>query len=186
MRYARRRSYCSTEQELQQYGYSLKSRQCPHCGQEGFLVCHGFLRGFSATGQGVVIRGRRFLCSNRFQRSGCGRTFSVLLSEFIRAFTVTTDILWQLLTGVEKGKSIAAAWAVCAPEFAAESGHRLWKRLHGCQYRLRTALNTERPPPDCPTAVPMLQLAAHFTTVFPQSPCPFSQFQSTFQESILQ
>ena len=179
------RKYCSTEGELQQYLLALKNVQCPHCGCVGFLVCHGFLKGYSADGQNRVIRGRRFFCNNRYRRRGCGRTFSVLLSEFIRTFVVTTHILWQLVTAVEKGQTVALAWTSVAPGFSRESGHRLWRILTDCQSRLKTLLLRERPPPDCNTAEPMLQMAAHFKTVFPLSSCPFSQFQSVFQESIL-
>ena len=110
MRHPKGRKYCSTDEALQQYCYALKSRQCPHCAKAGFLVCHGFLRGYSATGSEQVVRGRRFLCSKRFRRSGCGRTYSVLLSEFIENFVVTAGILWRLLAAIEKGQSVAGAW----------------------------------------------------------------------------
>ena len=185
MRHPKGKKYCSTDEALQQYCYSLKSRQCPHCGITGFLVCHGFLKGYSVTGQKQVVRGRRFLCSNRFQRVGCGRTFSVLLSEFIRDFMVTTGILWRLLMVVKEGQTVSESWKEIAPEFCVESGHRLWRRLWKSQSSLKTRLNRERPPPDRQTDDPMLQMAAHFKTVFPLSPCPFAQYQSTFQESLL-
>ena len=185
MRYPKGRSYCNTEQELQQYRCLLKSMQCPHCGRVGFLVCHGCLKGFSAMDHNTVCRGWRFFCSNRYRRGGCGRTYSVLLSEFIRGFIVTTHLLWQLLVAVGNGQTVRKAWLSIAPVFCMESGHRLWRRLLNSQSRLKTRLCRERPPPNCNTAEPMLQPAAHFTTVFPLSSCPFTQFQSAFQESLL-
>jgi MSHA biogenesis protein MshM len=38
------------------------------------------LRGYAERASELVFRGRRVFCSNRGQRLGCGRTFSVLLS----------------------------------------------------------------------------------------------------------
>ena len=66
--------------ERDDYRLSLKQRRCPHCALAGFVICHGFLRGYGAAGAALAIRGFRFLCSNRRRRQGCGRTYSILLA----------------------------------------------------------------------------------------------------------
>lgn len=185
MRHPKGKKYCSTEGELHQYCLSLKWRACPKCGRIGFLIGHGFLRGYSGTGSGVIIRGRRFYCSNRYRKTGCGKTCSVLFSQMLRGFVVSAHILWSLLQGMEAGLSANAAWMALESDFCVESGHRLIRRLKASQPRLRTLLCQIRPPPYCKMINPLLQLAAHFRECFPLSSCPFSQFQEHFQESLL-
>ncbi len=177
--------HCSTEEELHQYQLSLKMKECPNCGQIGFLICHGFLRGYSTDGQEIVIRGHRYFCSDRFRKKGCGRTFSVLFPYHIRDFMVTASILWSFLIQIENGLNTKAAWETVAGGFCVESGYRILKKLHIAQSRLRLFLCKERSPPFVDFKEPLLQLAAHFRTIFPLSSCPFSSFQIHFQEPLL-
>ncbi len=69
---------------------------CPHCRRIGWLIGHGFLRGYASNGRDQRLRGRRFFCSNRNRRRGCGRTCSVLLSIFLFRRTVRALHLWRL------------------------------------------------------------------------------------------
>jgi hypothetical protein len=170
---------------MHQYLRCLKWKQCPVCGRVGFLIGHGFLKGYSATGQERVIRGRRFYCSNRYRKGGCGRTFSVLLSDMIRGYMVTATILWQFVQAVEKGLGINRAWRSAAKEFSVDSGYRILRCLKMAQSRLRTMLCRIRPPPYCASKDPLLQLTAHLQTTFPLSSCPFISFQHHFQEPLL-
>lgn len=185
MRHPKGQNYSSTLEELHQYSLSLKWKMCPSCSKVGFLIGHGFLRGYSAKGPDLIVRGRRFFCSNRFRKSGCGRTFSVLSGEMIRGFVVTAQILWELLQRMGAGMSANSAWKLVAPDLSVESGHRLIRRLRQSQSRMKSYLCQIRPPPDIETNDPLLQLAAHFQNCFPLSPCPLSQFQVHFQESLL-
>ncbi len=179
------KKYGITEDSLLQYRLSLKWRQCPNCSRTGLLVGHGFLRGYSATGEDRIVRGRRFFCSDRFRKTGCGRTFSVLLSDMMRGFVVTATILWQFLVQIENGVTPNAAWRAVGQEFSVESGHRLLRYLKKSQSHLRTILCRVRPPPECTSTNPLLQLTAHFRATFPLSSCPFSSFQNHFQEPLL-
>ena len=83
---------------------------CPHCRRVGTVVGHGLLVGYAEHGSERVVRGRRLLCSRRFRRSGCGRTFSVLLATVLAGFTVRTRPLSQLLEWVVGGLCRKAAW----------------------------------------------------------------------------
>ncbi len=185
MRHPKGKKYCNTHKELQQYRDSLKLSQCPACGRVGFLICHGFLKGYSTVGQDRIVRGRRFFCSNRFRKGGCGKTFSVFLADMLLGFIVTTGILWNFLLGIEADRSPKAAWESAAGNFSIESGYRLLRRLRESQSHLRTFLLKERPPPECDSDNSLVQLIAHFKTVFPLDACPFTQFQIHFQEALL-
>jgi len=179
------KQYVTTEEDLLQYRLTLKWRRCPNCSRTGSLIGHGFLRGYCATGQKRVVRGRRFFCSDRFRKVGCGRTFSVLLSDMLRGFVVTATILWRLLAQIENGQSPNAAWRAVGEEFSVESGHRLLRHLKRSQSRLRTVLCRVRPPPRCASTNPLMQLTAHFRETFPLSSCPLASFQNHFQEPLL-
>ena len=60
----------------------------------------GFLRGYAERGSEQVLRGRRFFCSNRALRWGCGRTFSVALMNVLTGFVVRTLTLFRFAQAV--------------------------------------------------------------------------------------
>jgi hypothetical protein len=187
MRTPKGKRYCSNEMELDQYRLGIKDVGCPHCGQVGFLIGHGFLRGYSEFGEATVLRGRRFFCSNRYRRRGCGCTFSLLLADVLLGFMVRARTLWRFFQGVlSGGLSRKAAWEqVVSGGFSLESGYRLWYKFLEAQSHMRTLLLRQRPPPDSSTEEPLEQLFAHLHQVFPATDCPFSSFQIQFQTSLL-
>jgi len=185
MRTPKGKKYCSSEAELFQYKLGLKFISCPHCGRVGFLNGHGFLRGYAEFGQELVVRGRRFFCSNRYRRQGCGRTFSVLLADVLFGFMVRARTLWRFFQMVSNGLSRRAAWIRAGGSFSEQSGYRLWRRLGKAQTPIRARLCRERSPPFSDTPDPLFQLLDHLRCVFPASSCPFSSFQSRFQTPLL-
>ena len=79
---------------------------------------------------GQVLRGQRVFCSDRGQRGGCGRTFSIWLADKLPRHTFTAPSLWQRLRGLLKGKSIQAAFeAAPSLPFALETCYHLLQRL---------------------------------------------------------
>ncbi len=185
MRYPVGKRYFISEGELHQFGFDLKLVQCPHCGRVGFLNGHGFLRGYGEAEQEMVIRGRRFFCSNRHQRLGCGRTFSVFFVDVLIGFMVRARTLWKFVQGVAGSLSRKASWEKSAGAFSLASGYRLWRRLTEAQARIKELLCRQRPPPYSPSEEPLVQLLDHMRCVFPLSDCPFVEFQSRFQTPLL-
>lgn len=174
--------------ELEVLRRNSKLTACPHCGQIGTLNAHGWLRGYGAKGSARVERGRRFYCSDRFRRAGCGRTFSMLLASFLGGFVVVTETLWSFVTGVLRGLSRKAAWAQAAGTFfAGSTGYRLWRRIQLAQVALRARLCEVSPPPACEDAVPLAQLVQHLRAVAAaeERECPFAVFQYRFQQHLL-
>ena len=72
-------------------------------GQIRPLIGHGFRRGYAERGSEVEVRGRRFFCSNRHRRPGCGRTFSVLLAAVVSRFVVRAVTLFRFVEFVVSG-----------------------------------------------------------------------------------
>lgn len=186
MRTPKGKRYCSDEAEMDQYRLGLKMELCPHCGAVGWLIGHGYLRGYGEDSSELLVRGRRFFCSNRGLRKGCGRTFSVLFARFIRSFMVACATLSDFLKGVRGGLSRKRAWEQAGGPFALETGYRLWNRLKRRQSRLRVLLSSLAPPPRTDAAEPIHQLIAHLESIWPHAECLVEAFQTRFQRSFIQ
>jgi len=168
--------------------FGLKLTPCPYCRQTGGLIGHGFLRGYAEQSSEQVARGRRVFCSNRGQRPGCGRTFSVLLSTVLCGFVVRTVVLFSFAAAVLGGVTRRAAWLREARgALSLSSGYRLWRRLSEAQATLRGRLCREAPPPDSPAREPLAQLLVHLRLVVGQREAdPFAALQSKLQQGLLE
>lgn len=185
MRTPRGRRYIRSAAALKQWRSELKLERCPHCGATGFLICHGYLRGYGETNDCDTIRGRRFFCSNRDRRKGCGSTFSLLFANLPRNFSVSAATLWNFLKGIAKGLSRKAAWEGLHSPFSLETAYRLWRRIRHSQIPIRARLSRQTPPPRTKASEPLFEMTAHLQTVFPTASCPLSAFQEHFQQGFL-
>jgi hypothetical protein len=139
-----------------------KLMSCPHCRVTGMLIGHGLLRGYAERSSELVVRGRRIFCSNRGRKSGCGRTFSVILSTVLSGFVVRTLTLFTFVQAVLTGLSRRAAWlSEVASAFSLSSGYRVWRRLASAQAALRSWLSRQVPAPTCTSHEPLAALLAH-------------------------
>jgi len=164
---------------------TAKLTPCPHCRRTGMLIGHGLLWGYAERGCETVVRGRRLICSKRGRRTGCGRTFSVRLSNIIAGFTVRTNTLSRMLTAVTLGKSLRSFWQAERPlGLCLRSGYRLWRRLLCAQPLLRTALHSKAPAPPNDDSQPFAQLFAHLHSVLGTSDCVLGAFQHEFQRGL--
>ena len=95
-------------QELVDYLLLLKEFCCPFCGAAETLNAHSKLYGNDPDGRGDgrIQRGQRVWCSNRGQRGGCGRSFSLFLAEVLPRHTVNAAWLWKLLQRLLSGGSV--------------------------------------------------------------------------------
>lgn len=144
----------------------IKLAACPRCQRTGALIGHGFLRGYAEQGSQILVRGRRFFCSNRGRRSGCGRTFSVKLQTVLCGFVVRTLTLWCFVQAVLAGLTRRAAWLrkACGA-VSLSTAYRLWRRLDAVQTALRARLSREAAAPDSTARAPWAQLIAHLSVV---------------------
>ena len=171
---------------LDEHRLTIKVVACPHCRYSGALIGHGFLRGYAETGNARIIRGRRFFCSNRYRRPGCGRTFSVLLTHLLARFVVGTDTLHRFAASAVCGVSRQASWGVASgTNMSWRSGYRLWKKLSLAQSHIKTHLLRVSEPPASTATEPIAQLLAHLRLVLPGSGAVFANFQNHFQVDLL-
>jgi hypothetical protein len=182
------RKYVRDRQGLDEVLAEAKQMACPHCHRTGMLVGHGVVLGYAERSGDPEVRGRRLLCSARFRRSGCGRTFAVLISTVIGGFVVRTRTLSSFLEAVVGGLCRKAAWEQVhdgAPGLSLRSGYRLWTRLLAAQSRLRTILFGAGPPPPSTDARPIAQLLAHLRCAAgADADCVFAGVQLSHQRSV--
>ncbi len=151
---------------------------CPHCRRIGWLIGHGFLRGYSLNGRDKRRRGRRFFCSNRNRRRGCGRTCSVLLSIFLFRRTLRAAHLWKLWRAAARSTGRKAGWESLGLPFCLETFYRVWRRLLSAQSRIRTMLHRLGPPPRPAYAADAIEeVRVHLETAFAGAACPIAAFQ---------
>lgn len=155
---------------------------CPHCYRRGFLILHGYLYGYGDTS--LARRGHRIFCSNRKNRSGCGKTFSMLLAGFIKDFMICAGDLSAFLGRISQGLCPAKAFRCLETQMSRTSIYRILKRFRYNQARVRTLLTRIKDPPDLSRIKdPVIQTIAHLRVVF--KGCMVSEFQQYFQTSFL-
>ena len=165
----------------------MKNMPCPHCRLIGCLIRHGFLRGYTETANSKEgIRGRRFFCSNRKKRQGCGSTFSILFYDLLKRVAVGARSLWRFFEALLAGMSQMKAFDFLALPFSFSTLHRLYRRFKNNQTRLRSRLSSLiKPPPSSLGEEPEHQTLRHLQDAFPDSACPLAEFQRTFQISFI-
>lgn len=180
------KKFYKTEAEFARFYAGLKLMHCPHCRHCGCLILHGYLKGFAdAEGSCQIKRGRRVFCSNRNKKDGCGRTFSLLMTTFIRRFRLPATALWRFLDNIRVGKNKIRAFADAGSALGQTSCYRLYQLFKQSQVRIRTRLSQIKPPPLADTHYPVIQTIEHLAAVFDGHDCPVAQFQYCFQSSFL-
>jgi hypothetical protein len=141
--------FVSDEAALDRLGGEAKEWTCPHCRRAGTLNAHGALRGLAENAPGKEARrGRRFFCSDRGRRPGCGRTFSVRLAQVFAGASVRTGAWWRFCRGRLEGLGVLAAWEAARGGFSLESAYRWWRGWGRAEPVLRARWWRGREPPD--------------------------------------
>lgn len=141
--------YVPDETALDQAGGQARHWACPRCGRHGTLNAHGFLRGGAENAPGKdAVRGRRFFCSNRGRRPGCGRTFGVCLAHVLAGASVRTGSWWRFIAARLGGASLLGAWEKARSGFSVEAARAWWRRWRQGESAVRTRLWRGREPPD--------------------------------------
>ena len=179
------KKYYSSEEELDQFYIKLKLIQCPHCKLIGCLILHGFLYGFDEKIYNKTItRGRRFFCSNRNRRTGCGRTFSFLKSNIIKGFIITASSIWKYLNNLASNMSKKESFSTLEIIHSDSAVYRLFNSFKLKQGNIRSLLSRISKPPELNnTTDPMIQTIMHLKETFNGCDCPVAAFQYRFQTS---
>ena len=139
--------FTSQEQRDEQLGF-LKCSPCPHCKQTGALNRHGFLRGYDEENfRQKAVRALRVFCSNRGSNQGCGRTFSVWISDKVKRLFLDAKSLWEFLHQAATTGNKSQAFQKLGCSMGDSAVYRIWKRFLQAQSTIRTALAAICPPP---------------------------------------
>lgn len=180
--------FCSGQdkQAIARWLLCIKMLRCPFCHCSNSLNRHSFLYGNDPNSrQGRCIRGQRVFCSDRGQRGGCGRSFSVFLAGILPRHSVPALFLWSLLLSLLGGSSLKAAAESLRSLFHLDTFYRLRQRLRTRLDFVRALLCRDQKPPHSSQADPLLQTVEHFQIVFPNAPCPIEQFQLRFDQALM-
>jgi hypothetical protein len=142
------------------------------------------LRGYGEGTAEKIRRGWRVYCSNRGRKTGCGKTYAVLLAIHLYRRIVGAGRLWGFLKEILSGKKIGQAWETVASPFCLETGYKLWAGFLRNQSAIRVALHAVAAPARSDRD-PILQTIEHMRAVFPRADCPVVAFQQSFQRSFL-
>jgi len=106
---------------------------CPHCQQQGHLLSHGFVYQSPSSTGNKKPRGKRLFCSNRHQRSGCGKTTQLYLDSEIPHLQYDTSHLFVFITSLISMLSIQQAYETATHTSDPRNAYRwlkkMWSRL---------------------------------------------------------
>ena len=166
--------------------FTLKQERCPFCGCAESLNRHSFLYGNDpVTPDGQILRGQRVFCSDRGQRGGCGRTFSVFLAPIFPRHTVSAPLLWPLLVQMLSGQSIKACAEALRLPFGLETLYHLLGRLRRRLDVVRSCLCRRQTAPASGQLTPLGQTVEHLQAVFGGASCPPADYQTHFGTAFL-
>ena len=177
------RRICSSQKEIDATLDKLKTTACPHCKQVGYLIRHGFLRGYDPMQlRKKTVRARRVFCNNRNRATGCGRTFSLWIADKIKRLFLDADSLWEFLRQVIRTGNRRQAFQSLESRLSDSAPYRIWKRFQQAQSAIRTKLNTLCKPPESASKQPAELTLAHLEAAFKEHPLdPIAAFQVTLQ-----
>ena len=172
-------------EQLSEALFAVKAEACPHCRQTGWLIGHGWLRGYAERDGGLRVRGRRLFCSNRFRRRGCGRTVAVLLADVLPRLVVGALCLFRFVSRVVEGATRLAAWrSALRGVTSSRHAYRLWHHVVAAHGRIASALVQRCPPPTFDGTHPIGQCLAHLDAAGCGTSA-FAGFQSLLQRPLL-
>lgn len=172
--------------KLQTVCANIKLKQCPYCKKYGMLIFHGFIYGLNEY-RNVVKKGRRIYCSNRGNRSGCGRTISYRLCTYIKQSFLSSETTWQFLSKILNGTSIEKSYYSLNNSFIISISvlYSIWNKFRNNIYEIRTTLSNTISISDTPTDCPIRETIFHLNNITHDN-CqnPVEAFQLLFQKSL--
>jgi hypothetical protein len=120
--------YFPSLQAICQQTTQLDLAQCAHCERSRQLVSHGFIRK-KRVGANPEAVGKRVFCSNRNQRTGCGRTMQLYLDATVRHLHHGGATVVAFVLALMAGMSIEAAYTGITGAGTARNAYRWLARL---------------------------------------------------------
>jgi hypothetical protein len=124
--------FFSNIESIDQFTFALDYHQhtltCDSCLSHGQFVSHGFV--YKQRSQMLCEPvGKRILCSNRYGRTGCGRTMQLYLASELPSCHYGTAQLIAFIDALFANVSIATAYANAIGKHASRHAWRWFKKL---------------------------------------------------------
>jgi hypothetical protein len=162
--------------------------QCNHCLQYGQMVSHGFIYNQHASAEKAPV-GKRVFCSNRYGRSGCGRTHQLYLAHRFPYLRYGAAQLLIFLTSLLMGRHLEDAYEAATGQVEPRNAWRWLKRLRLNLTDFRCFLKARRRPMEAAVQLKNRRLSLLLSTLkallslLPHCPC--SQYQIQQQRAFI-
>lgn len=121
--------------------------QCPHCSKREQLVSHGWIYKQRSGDEREAV-GKRIFCSNRNQRSGCGRTVQFYVAHRVPAMKYDAAHMFVFVLYLLLGLAVGTAYCMATRQSEPRNAWRWLDRLELNLSNFRCTLNT-RPEAPC-------------------------------------
>jgi hypothetical protein len=102
--------------------------ECRHCLKSDQFVSHGIVYK-QRSGSVTEKVGKRLFCSNRYGRSGCGRTFQLYIASEIPAFRYGAAHLFVFISALIANQTISEAYMQATGQTEYKNAWQWLKRL---------------------------------------------------------
>jgi len=113
--------------------------QCQQCFKHNHFVSHGFVYKKQSQGDKRIV-GKRIFCSNRYGRSGCGRTHQLYLADQIPSLQTNTQSLFHFLIQLMSLVSIQKAYHRATGTYNPRQAYRWLNKLMAKLVDFRTLI----------------------------------------------
>ncbi len=130
------RKYFSDIESIDSFSLSLDvhkdALQCAHCSRKDQFVSHGFV--YKQRSQTLRAKvGKRIFCSNRYGRSGCGRTYRLYIAEALPGLQYGAAHLFVFLLALMSHATVQQAYEKAT---GTEDPRNAWRWLNKLQVKL--------------------------------------------------
>ena len=165
-----------------------ESLQCPHCLKSNHLISHGIVYKQFAIHKREAV-GKRVFCSNRHQRSGCGRTVQLYLKKVFPSLQYGASQLFVFLSLLLLKTSVKVAYQTATDQ---NDSRQAWRWLNKLNLKLtdfRCALELSGKTSDCEFTHKGRRLRLLLSTLknlFSKlTDCPCSNYQLIYQQAFI-
>ena len=135
-------NYESINQFTHRLDYHQNQLECTHCLKRDQFVSHGIIYKQRSIDVKEKV-GKRIFCSNRYGRTGCGRTFQLYLTDVIPKIRYSATQLFIFITSLLAGMMLAEAYYKATAQTDSRNGWRWLGRLMLKLGEYRTFIRSE-------------------------------------------
>jgi hypothetical protein len=141
------KNFKSIEQFTLSLDYHQDTLKCLYCFKNDQFVSHGIVYKQRSIEVNEPV-GKRIFCSNRYGRSGCGRTFQLMVAYELPGFQYGTAHLFLFITSLLTNLTVASAYQRATGQLEPRNA---WRWLNRLTRRLAHYRPLSRKRPDPPS-----------------------------------